>query len=135
MTKGNWRLDSVALVVLGKTVTPVRLSPVRVDRDGVADPEALADLTTAERSLISLPGYQFDLVYEIPTGDIAWDLFLESRGYYLEWMRVEWKKEENPLKAGLLFRYPRLALGYLAPSFKELEPTMEDQFWGSRYAH
>jgi hypothetical protein len=34
----------------------------------------------------------------------------------------------------MMFRYPKLALSYLAPRFKELEPDMEAHFWGSRYA-
>ena len=134
MTKGNWRLDYVALAILGEQVTPERLSPSLVLRDGIPDPEALTDLISADRSLISMPGDRFDLVYEIPSGGGEWDVFLESRGYYLEWMREEWMAEEDPAKAALMFRYPRMALSYLAPKFKELEPDMEAQFWGSRYA-
>ena len=80
------------------------------------------------------PGDRFDLVYILPTGDIEYDVFLESRGYYLEWMRNEWMAEEDPVKAALMFRYPEMALSYLAPRFKELEPDMEAHFWSSRYA-
>jgi len=135
MTKGNWRLDYVALAVLGDRVTPVRISPSLVLRDGIPDPEALADLTSADRTLISMPGDRFDIVYELPAADTKCDVFLESRGYYLEWMRDEWMAEEDPAKAAMMFRFPKLALSYLAPKFKELEPDMESQFWGSRYAH
>ena len=134
MTKGNWRLDYVALAVLGDRVTPARVSPSLVLRDGIPDPEALADLTSADRTLISMPGDRFDLVYNLPTGDADCDVFLESRGYYLEWMRNEWMAEEDPVKAAMMFRFPKLALKYLAPKFKELEPGMEAHFWGSRYA-
>jgi hypothetical protein len=134
LTRGNWRLDYAALAVLEKEVTPVRLSPAFVLRDGIPDPEALEDLLSPERTLISMPGDRFDLVYNLPTGDIECDVFLESRGYYLEWMRNEWMAEEDPVKAALMFRYPELALSYLAPRFKELEPDMEAHFWSSRYA-
>ena len=48
--------------------------------------------------------------------------------------RNEWMAEEDPVKAALMFRHPQLALSYLAPKYKELEPDMEAQFWGSRYA-
>jgi hypothetical protein len=134
LTKGNWRLDYVALAVLGDQVTPARVSPSMVLRDGVPDPEALADLTTADRTLISMPGDRFDLIYDLPTYGGECDVFLESRGYYLEWMRNEWLAEEDPVQAAMMFRYPELALSYLAPKFKELEPDMEAHFWGSRYA-
>jgi hypothetical protein len=134
MTKGNWRLDYVALAVLGNQVTPVRLSPSAVLQDGIPDPEALADLISTDRTLISLPGDRFELVYDLPTGSGDHDVFLQSRGYYLEWMRNEWLAEEDPVKAAFMFRYPELALRYLAPKFKEIEPDMEAHFWGSRYA-
>ncbi len=134
LTRGNWRLDYAALAVLEKEVTPVRLSPAFVLRDGVADPEALEALLSDQRTLISMPGDRFDLVYRLPTDGVEYEVFLESRGYYLEWMRKEWMAEEDPLKAALMFRYPALALSYLAPKFKELEPDMEAHFWSSRYA-
>ncbi|MEN8006765.1 MAG: hypothetical protein ABFS42_07090 [Candidatus Krumholzibacteriota bacterium] len=134
-TKGNWRLDYVALAVLGDRVWPDRVAPAMVLRNGHPDPDALAKLTSPDRTLITLPGDRYRLVYDLPTAGGQWDVFLESRGYYLEWMREEWLAEEDPVKAALMFRYPRLALSYLAPKFKELEPGMEAHFWGSRYAH
>jgi hypothetical protein len=134
LTKGNWRLDQVALAPLGDEVRPVRLPPVRVLRDGVEDPEALERLTDESRTLVTLPGDRYTLVYDLPPAPDTWEPFLESRGYYLEWMREEWLAEENPALAALLLSRPDLALRMLAPAFKELEPDMESQFWGSRYA-
>ncbi len=135
LTKGNWRLDYAALAVLGRQVRPVRIAPTAVLRGGVPDPQALADLTRDDRTLITLPGDRFDLSFALPDTAEAWEVFLESRGYYLEWMREEWMAEEDPALAALMFTRPRLALGFLAPKFKALEPDMESQFWGSRYAH
>jgi len=134
LTKGNWRLDQVALAVLGDEVRPVRLPPIRVLRDGVEDPGALQRLTDEARTLVTLPGDRFTLVYDLPPAPDTWEPFLESRGYYLEWMREEWLAEENPGLAALLLGRPDLALRMLAPAFKEMEPDMESQFWGSRYA-
>ncbi len=134
LTKGNWRLDYVALAVLGNQITPARVSPSMVLRDGIPDAEALANLISDDRTLISMPGDRFDLIYDLPTYGVECDVFLESRGYYLEWMRNEWLAEEDPVQAAMMFRYPELALSYLAPRFKELEPDMEAHFWGSRYA-
>jgi hypothetical protein len=134
LTKGNWRLDYVALAALDRPVTPVRIAPTMVLRDSVPDSAALADLIDDNRTLISLPGDRFELSYELPDFDRDCDVFVESRGYYLEWMRNEWLAEEDPAKAALMFLRPKLALSYLAPKFKALEPDMEAQFWGSRYA-
>jgi hypothetical protein len=134
LTKGNWRLDQAALALLGEEVLPVRLPPSRVLRDGVEDPAALERLTDEARTLITLPGDRYTLVYELPPDPETCEPFLESRGYYLEWMREEWLAEENPGLAALLLGRPDLALRMLAPAFKEMEPDMESQFWGSRYA-
>jgi hypothetical protein len=123
----------VALAVLGDRVLPARIAPSMVLKNGKADTHALAALSSPERTLITLPGDRYRLVYELPAPAGEWDVFLESRGYYLEWMRTEWMAEEDPVKAAMMFRYPRLALSYLAPKFKELEPDMESHFWGSRY--
>lgn len=133
LTKGNWRLDHVALAVLGNEVSPDRIAPAQVLNQGRPDPEALAKLTSTDLTLVTLPGDSFRLVYELPETPEQWDVFLESRGYYLEWMRTEWMTEEDPIKAAMMFGYPRQALGFLAPEFKELEPDMESHFWGSRY--
>ena len=61
--------------------------------------------------------------------------FLESRGYYIEWMRDEWLAEEDPVRAALMTADPEGALRLLAPEFKKTEGDMEDVFWRSRYAH
>lgn len=134
MTQGNWRLDYIALAVLGEEITPQRVRPAAVLRDGADDPQALAALISTDRVLVSLPGDRFDITYRLPVAATAREVFLESRGYYLEWMREDWLLEEDPAKAAMLFRFPELALGYLAPQFKALEPDMEAHFWGSRYA-
>lgn len=136
LTRGNWRLDQVALVELGAVVTPRRLSPVAVftPRGAAADPEALAALLDSSRVLTTLPGDTCRLRYELP-GDIEDpELFLESRGYYLEWMRTEWLAEEDAGKALALLLDPAAALRDLAPAYKRIEPQMDAVFWRSRYA-
>ena len=107
---------------------------VAVRRDGRPAPEALALLTDPDGVLVTLPGDRYELIYDLPPDSGSREPFLESRGYYLEWMREEWRAEENPALAALMFRRPELALHLLAPAFKELEPDMEAHFWGSRYA-
>jgi hypothetical protein len=115
LTRGLWRLDYVSLASLVKPVEPTRLYPSTVSHSASSDEHVRELLTNRHDS----QRYEF---------------FLESRGYYLEWIRQEWLKEENLSRAALLFSDPETALRTLAPAFKKIEPDMEKLFWRSRYA-
>lgn len=134
LTRGLWRLDYVALASLGAEVEPVRISPLRVLRDGVEDVPARELLAPSDGALTTLPGDEYELVYELPESGGDKELFLESRGYYLEWMREEWMPEEDHARAVQILVDPRAALRVMAAAFKEAEPEMETTFWNSRYA-
>jgi hypothetical protein len=82
---------------------------------------------------VTLPGDEYTLVYRLPDDFADRELFLEARGYYLEWMREEWLAEENALRAAQLFLDPAAAMRAMAPEFKRREGEMEAVFWGSRY--
>jgi hypothetical protein len=73
------------------------------------------------------------LVYHLPEDFRQRELFLEARGYYLEWMREEWLAEENLGRAAALFIDPAGAMRAMAPEFKRREAEMETAFWGSKY--
>lgn len=133
LTRGHWRIDYVALGRLAGRVEPLRLDPVLVRRGSTVDPGARALLVDTTRSLITHPGDAYTLMYELPEDFARYDLFLESRGYYLEWMRQEWMTEENPARAAMMLFDPERALRILAPEFKTQEAAMEAAFWGSRY--
>jgi hypothetical protein len=132
-TRGLWRLDYVALAALGDSVRPARIQPVRVLRAGRGAPAAREALRDSTRTLATLPGDVYELVYRLPPHPERLDFFLEARGYYLEWMRREWSPEQNPLLALRLAVDPAGALRALAPAYKRLEPQMEHLFWNSRY--
>ena len=133
LARGAWRIDYLAVASLDEQVAPIRLDPVQVTRAGHDDPEARARLIDSARFLTTLPGDAYVLSYRVPSGDAPVALFLEARGYYLEWMREAWLAEENPLKAALMLTNPAQAMRDLAPAFKRVEPTMEAAFWRSRY--
>ena len=133
LTRGHWRIDYLALARLEGGVNPLRLDPVAVRRGKTPDPRALALLKDSSSTLVALPGDEYTLVYELPADFAHRELFLESRGYYLEWMREEWLKEENPARAMMMFVRPAEALRALAPEFKSREGDMEAAFWRSRY--
>ena len=61
------------------------------------------------------------------------EYFLETRGWYLEWIRDTWKREENAEYARQVFLDPVGALRRMAPQFKAAEPSLESLFWNSRY--
>jgi hypothetical protein len=133
MTKGTWRIDYVALAELSSPVSPVRISPTSVLREGKENPSALEKLRDSSQVLVTVPGDNYLLKYVLPDKNASYELFLESRGYYMEWIRQEWIEEENPAKLAGMFLDPAAALRNLAPEFKRVELQMEDCFWRSRY--
>ncbi len=130
MVKGNWKIDQLALVDVGDALEPVALEPLWVTRDGKVDERALGALLDSKRHLVTQPGDAYTIHFRLPAGDQ--ELFLESRGYYYEWMREEWLKEEDQLAALQLVMNPSAALKKLAPRFKAIEPDMDRIFWQSR---
>jgi hypothetical protein len=134
LTKGYWRVDYVALALLGGGVEALRIRPSAVLRDSLPVATALVTLRERTGALTTSPGDIYTMTYELPGNYQDYELFLESRGYYLEWMRDEWLAEENPQRATMMFRNPAEALRLLAPQFKAMESEIERQFWNSRYA-
>ena len=133
MTKGMWRLNYASLVSLGNEVTPTRLHPFEVSSDTGKCPGALAILQSSTSHLASMPGDKWTLKYELPEDYTNYEILLDSKGYYLEWMRKEWLAETDPAKAAFMLAFPSLFLQQEAPIFKQLEPSMENTFWSSRY--
>jgi len=84
--------------------------------------------------LATLPGDVYQLTYRLPPHPERYEIFLEARGYYLEWMRREWFAEQNSGLALGLFLDPAASLRRLAPAYKQVEPDIERLFWSSRYA-
>lgn len=134
MTRGNWRVDWVALARIDESGPPVRAHPdIVLDAGGEKDDDALAALLDSTRALRTVAGDRYTLCYRLPANVAESDLFVEARGYYLEWIREEWMTEENPAFLAEMLFTPEQALMRLAPEFKRVEGVMERQFWGSRY--
>ncbi len=133
MTKGLWRLDYISLAELDEEVDPIRLKPEMVFRGDEIDNEARKRLIEPDKLLVTMPGDEFILVYELPTEYQQYELFLESQGYYLEWMRSSWIQEENLHKTITMFKHPEKFLKDVAPEYKKVERQMEDVFWRSKY--
>lgn len=130
--QGSWKIDRLALAGIGPAVDPVALEPVAVLRGGAPDGAALRRLRGEGDRLVSLPGDAWTLGFEIPPGLADPELFLESRGYYYEWMRREWLAEQDLGEAARFLADPRSALRRLAPGYKRIEADAERVFWSSR---
>ncbi len=133
LAQGAWRVNYVALVRLGEPVTAIVLEPESVQRESAEDPHALASLRDPDRYLVTYPGDEYRLGFTLPESPYELELFLESQGYYYEWMRAEWLEEENPVMAAIVLHQPEEALRQLAPRFKRIESEMERLFWESRF--
>jgi hypothetical protein len=132
MARGGWRLGYAALATLTGPAAPRMIEPASVERAGRPDPAALAALTDSARVLTTFPGDAYRIAFDVPE-DAAYDLFLESRGYYYEWIRAQWLAEEDPAMVALALIDPAGALRRLAPAFKRVEPRIETLFWRSRF--
>lgn len=133
MTKGLWRIDYLGLAGLHEQVEPLRLQPVLVLNKDSEDREAREKLLDKEKTLVTFPGDAYTLVYHLPGDYNNYELFLESRGYYLEWMRPAWLEEEDIQKTFMMLTDAKAFLRECAPAYKKLEPEMEEAFWGSKY--
>jgi hypothetical protein len=133
LAKGVWRINYVALARLTGEAQPIVLEPTEVEYSGTEDVAAQEALLDPERHLITYPGDEYALIYLLPEDPEDFEFFLDSKGYYYEWMRAEWLKDEDPTMASLVLLNPAKALRVLAPAFKLAEPKMERLFWQSRF--
>lgn len=133
MTCGLWRIDYIALAKLNKAVEPLRLQPLMVLREDLVDEEAQGRLLDPSSVLVTMPGDSYSIVYDLPNEFQHYELFLESQGYYLEWIRPNWLAEESLKKTLMMFTDPASFLKEMAPEFKKIESQMEELFWRSKY--
>ena len=131
LTKGAVRLDYVALPDIKEVVEPITIDSFSVLHNNRENKEALTSLLDKNKFLTTLPGDEYILKYKIPSGNF--EFFLHTRGYYLEWIRKEWIKEENLLALWEFISFPEITLKKLAPKYKKIEPQMEEVFWRSKY--
>ena len=134
LTKGLWRIDYIALAELKNELEPIVIEPTQLlDINGLSDPNSLSRLLDPEEYHVTYRGDQFDLFFKKPENSLSYELFLDSEGYYLEWHRDLWLKENNEMALLELQLFPKRALKKLAPVFKEIEEEYEQHFWNSRY--
>ena len=133
MTKGLWRLNQVNLGHIDKQVYPRELSPFGVKKEGELDEKALSDLNSEDQYLISMPGDEYNIYYKLPEDRKIVDLFVKSQGYYIEWLREDWFKDQDLAKIQMMYVFPRKFFTEMAPWYKNIENEMETIFWNSHY--
>lgn len=133
MTQGLWRINHINLVQINGEASPYRIRPEMALKSGLPDNSALQLLLDTSRYLVNLPGDEYELKYRLPETEAGFEYFIDTKGYYLEWMRENWLAEEDQLKVLNMFYFPGLYLKKAAPEFKKIELTMETAFWQSRY--
>jgi len=135
MAKGLWRIDYIALAELKDNVKPVIIPPSTSSPQYSGSSNVVELLTNPDSVLVTYPGDKFLLNYKLPADYYNYELFMESQGYYLEWMRNEWLAEENSNKVYQMLFNPQQYYKDLAPQFKKVEAEMEETFWSSKYVY
>ncbi len=132
LNKGLWRIDYLALTNIIKQVTPIEIEPSGILNKGREDVRALYSIIDTNKYLISMPGSEYRFNYILPLESQDYELFLSSKGYYLEWMRKEWLAEKDLFKLKDMFENPKEYLKSEAKRFKIYEANIEKEFWDSR---
>jgi len=133
MTRGYWRVDYLALATLGDKVLPVVLEANNVFCVKSEYRQVGTRTSIASNPLVQFPGDESLLTFLLPDDYSKQELFISSKGYYLEWIRSDWILEESPEKTMEFLTDPTGYLISMAPLYKKAEPYMEEQFWRSRY--
>lgn len=132
LNKGLWRLDYLALTNIRKKVTPLELSPDQILNKGKIDAKALSSIIDPRKYLISMPGSMYKFNFTLPEKNQDYELFLYSKGYYLEWMRAHWIKDKDLLALKKMIENPKEYLKRETKSYKKYETQMEQEFWNSK---
>jgi hypothetical protein len=134
LTKGLWRIDQIGLCKIIGEQKPIKVKPKLLLNNGVLDSVLHSILVDDENMLVNFPGTCYTLIFDVPPMN-NFSLFLYSRGYYVEWMRNEWLKEENPKMVNMILKHPQKWLKVMAPLYKGIENQMESLFWTSKYTN
>lgn len=132
LNKGLWRLDYAALTDIKSKVQPALINPESVRHKGRNNTSALSALLDPDRHLVSMPGSAYQIRFTLPDPEHHYQLFLYSKGYYLEWMRAHWIKDKDLLRLRQMIYHPEKFLRDEAKAYKDYESVMEEQFWNSK---
>jgi len=136
LTKGLWRLDYIGLNLIDDILTPTTIYPSKIEVIDGAD-YTIDEIRQDDKDyLLSFPGNEFKFKFDLPAASSTQDyeLFLSTKGYYLEWIRQEWLKDKNIVKLNKMLLNDPQTWKELAQEFKTMEHEMETVFWNSKYS-
>lgn len=136
MAKGLWRLDYVGLTNIRAKAAPIIISPVVMELAGEKADGIDRVKDNDDSYLIAFPGDEFRFRFELPeleNESLEYELFLSSKGYYLEWIRDEWIRGKNIPKLKKMLLNDDQTWRELAAEYKSIEREMESAFWNSKY--
>lgn len=132
MTRGMWRIDGAALASIFQEEHPIELPVINVLLNNQNQPEMVNQLAHDDESYLgTTSGESYQLKFELPTAD-DYELFVYSKGYYLEWMRQSWLDKKDIQGLYRMTAFDPLQWKQLAKEFKLQESEMESVFWGSK---
>jgi hypothetical protein len=135
MARAHWKLDAARVgPIIESPLSTTRIAPEVLEADGQDPRRVEAMLRGIGPHLVTLPGEEVRMRFAVPEPKGARAYFLQSRGYYYEWMREEWLREEDPAQADAFLADPLRALRELAPEYARIEPSIDRLFENSRFA-
>ncbi len=136
LTKGLWRLDYAALTSIESKVAPLSIQPNEITTVIGGNYTVDAVHNDDKDYLMSFPGNEYRFEFDLPAlgENEDYELFLSSKGYYLEWIRQEWLKGKNVPKLKKMLMNDESTWRDLAREFKTVEKDMEAVFWNSKYS-
>ena len=134
MAQGNWRIDYLGLTEIKSEVKPHILTPKSIKGKQINDEKLKSITKDDDEYLYTFSGDQYLLDFELPAikKDQTNELFVYSKGYYLEWMRKEWLWEKDITKFTKMMLMNKKTWRSLAREFKAVEGDMENTFWNSK---
>lgn len=135
LTKGNWRIDYVGIAEIQEKVKPEKIYVSEIETiNGDQFENQILKADDADY-LYSFPGNEFVLQFKLPPleNGLEHEIFLASKGYYLEWIRSEWLESKEPKKLKKMLLMDKNTWRDLAIEFKSVEDEMEEIFWNSKF--
>ncbi|HEY0673285.1 MAG TPA: hypothetical protein VGD27_13500 [Longimicrobiales bacterium] len=128
----SWRIDRIALAQQAQRIAPVVVPAARVRHvDGNTDPRALNALGSADEAyLITEPGRRVFIDFDVapPTAGRQQSFLLASQGYYSEWMRPDWLRNNSSQR----FIASDKSLFHAMQLWRAQRPQLEQTFYATR---
>jgi len=132
LNKGTWRIDRISLTEIVKQVNLLEINPNSISLNNKVNSNALMLNSEPNKYIVSMPGNVFTFNFQLPEPNKKYEMFIYSKGYYLEWMRNDWIKDKDIVRLKKMYVNPKNYLKKQAKFYKTYEKEMEEIFWNSK---